>query len=599
MSGDFHKIGNIKGANGVGVPEGGQRGQVLRKVGDTDFATGWGSVNYADVEGKVPKSALPDLGIAPMPVKSEAEMLNLPAVVGNMAIRTDLGKTFVLMEEPASTLGNWLELVTTSDVQSVNGQTGNVQLTKADVGLSKVDNTADSDKPEATTSVRGLMSAADKAKLNNATAVSYANRMVMRDASGGVRHKYVTIDNAPKNNSDAATKSYVDTEVGQRVKVLGPLGSGVDLNNLAEDAVGVQTTSANAKLELNYPEYTAGAIQVITASTMVYQYYTTYHPSTTKIFWRTKYAGTWGAWKQLVDTAMLNTEITAAKKHTDDRFNLVAGGSVLSTTDWDAMRSTASTGVVEGWIKGCPAGGKINTTYNMSNGFVKDPVWKLEVRPEGLNYVTQRATLLNCAPKFMIGFAWERIYNPAAAKWSKWTCVAGDTGGIRGQIGGSVTQTDIEAPFRSIETSTTHLYRKSEPLTIHRIAGTIRFFGAMTSTKLDDLVSTSADVAPVLMYMASSSDSPAGNPGGEYSIGGGQNYTFPPQSGSYRNHWTPTTVVNAESFKLLAARYGPNTPSNAPWLPFNITWPAPQLNTYTGSGFLPPAIPAQSSTGND
>ena len=599
MSGDFHKIGNIKGANGVGVPEGGQRGQVLRKVGDTDFATGWGSVNYADVEGKVPKSALPDLGIAPMPVKSEAEMLNLPAVVGNMAIRTDLGKTFVLMEEPASTLSNWLELVTTSDVQSVNGQTGNVQLTKADVGLSKVDNTADSDKPEATTSVRGLMPAADKAKLNNATSAATASRLAIRDSAGRISFKQVTLSDAPTSNAQAATKSYVDTEVGQRVKNLGVLGSGVDLNNLKESAVGVQTASVNAKPELNYPEHTAGAIQVIeSGSSMTYQYYTTYSQTATKIFWRTWYSNSWGAWKQLVDTAMLNTEITAARKHTDDRFGALAGGSVLSNTDWDAMRSTASTGVVEGWIKGCPAGGKINTTYNMSNGFVKDPVWKLEVRPEGLNYVTQRATLLNCAPKFMIGFAWERIYNPAAAKWSKWTCVAGDTGGIKGQIGGSVTQTDIEAPFRCNNSSSISLYRQSEPLTIHRIAGTIRFFGAMTSTKLDDMASTSTDVAPTLMYMASSSDSPTGNPGGEYSIGGAQNYTFPPQTGSYRNHWVPTTVVNAESFKLLAARYGPNIPSNAPWLPFNITWPAPQLNTYTGSGFAPPAIPAQSSTGN-
>ena len=137
MSGDFQKIGNIRGADGKGVPGGGQRGQALVKVGDTDFATGWDHISYTDLTGKVPKEDLPDLGIAPLPVKSEAEMLNLPAVVGNMAIRTDLGKTFVLMEEPASTLGNWLELVTTSDVQSVNGQTGNVQLTKADVGRSE------------------------------------------------------------------------------------------------------------------------------------------------------------------------------------------------------------------------------------------------------------------------------------------------------------------------------------------------------------------------------------------------------------------------------------------------------------------------------
>src|SRR5699024_11469388 len=115
----------------------------------------------------------------------------------------------------------------------------------------------------------------------------------------------------------------------------------------------------------------------------------------------------------------------------DAQVSAVAGGEVLSNSDWDAMRTTASTGVVEGWVKGCPIGGKL--VGNMSAGFVIDPVWKLEVRPEGLNYVTQRATLLNCTPKFMIGFAWERIYDPAEAKWSAWTCVGGDTGIIRAQ----------------------------------------------------------------------------------------------------------------------------------------------------------------------
>ena len=599
MSGDFHKIGNIKGANGVGVPEGGQRGQVLRKVGDTDFATGWGSVNYADVEGKVPKSALPDLGIAPMPVKSEAEMLNLPAVVGNMAIRTDLGKTFVLMEEPASTLDNWLELVTTSDVQSVNGQTGNVQLTKADVGLSKVDNTADADKPEATTSVRGLMSAADKAKLNNATAVSYANRMVMRDASGGVRHKYVTIDNAPTNNSDAATKSYVDTETSKRVKSLGSLGSGVDLNDLTEDAVGVQTASANAKTELNYPLQSAGSIQVIAAGTMVYQFYTQYHQSQTTKWWRTKYAGTWGDWKQLVDTAMLNTEITAARKHTDDRFGALAGGSVLSNTDWDAMRSTASTGVVEGWVKGCPIGGKL--VGNMSAGFVIDPVWKLEVRPEGLNYVTQRATLLNCTPKFMVGFMWERIYNPAQAKWSAWTCVGGDSGPLTGQVGGLLENASVEAPFRSVQNGSVYLYNNSEPLTAQRIGGEVRFWGAMTSTKLDDMASTSTATNPTLAYFSDYDYRADPNkPGADYTLGpSSYRFQFPIQSGSYRNHWL-MGPANKDGVKwaFVASRYGPNVASNPPWLPFNITWPVPAINTYTGPGFVPPVVPAQSASGN-
>ena len=577
MSGDFHKIGNIKGANGVGVPEGGQRGQVLRKVGDTDFATGWGSVNYADVEGKVPKSALPDLGIAPMPVKSEAEMLNLPAVVGNMAIRTDLGKTFVLMEEPASTLSNWLELVTTSDVQSVNGQTGNVQLTKADVGLSKVDNTADSDKPEATTSVRGLMSAADKAKLNNATAVSYANRMVMRDASGGVRHKYVTIDNAPRNSSDAATKSYVDTETGKRVKNLGVLGSGVDLNNLKESAVGVQTASVNAKPELNYPEHTAGAIQVIeSGSSMTYQYYTTYSQTATKIFWRTWYSNSWGAWKQLVDTAMLNTEITAARKHTDDRFGALAGGSVLSNTDWDAMRSTASTGVVEGFVKGCPAGGVVSN--NSSVGFVTDPVWRLEVRPEGLNYVTQRATLLNCTPKYMVGFVWERIYNPATAKWSSWLCVGGDTGPIY-SVG--VTGVDMERPVRHVNSDYTKLYNTSQALILRRAGGTVAFSGAMMSkasgitTNEGTNLGRFADEARHLF------------------IPGGYAQKTVCQ-GSGKEKWY-FQVYGDNAF--ACTRYT-GTPTSNTWLPFSLTWIAPAIGTYGGSGWGGIEAPPQSGTGN-
>ena len=602
MSGDFHKIGNIKGANGVGVPEGGQRGQVLRKVGDTDFATGWGSVNYADVEGKVPKSALPDLGIAPMPVKSEAEMLNLPAVVGNMAIRTDLGKTFVLMEEPASTLSNWLELVTTSDVQSVNGQTGNVQLTKADVGLSKVDNTADSDKPEATTSVRGLMPAADKAKLNNATSAATASRLAIRDSAGRISFKQVTLSDAPTSNAQAATKSYVDTEVGQRVKNLGVLGSGVDLNNLKESAVGVQTASVNAKPELNYPEHTAGAIQVIeSGSSMTYQYYTTYSQTATKIFWRTWYSNSWGAWKQLVDTAMLNTEITAARKHTDDRFGALAGGSVLSNTDWDAMRSTASTGVVEGWVKGCPIGGKL--VGNMSAGFVIDPVWKLEVRPEGLNYVTQRATLLNCTPKFMVGFMWERIYNPAQAKWSAWTCVGGDSGLIKGQVGGLLASTHIEVPFRSVQNTSVYLYSTSEPLIIHRLGGTVRFFGAMSSTKLDDMASTNTATNPTLAYIADygylSSRGVTDRPGADYTLAPAtMRMQFPVQTGSYRNHWVmgPAEKDGART-AFVASRYGPNIASNPPWLPFNITWPVPAINTYTGPGFVPPILDAQSGTG--
>ena len=606
MSGDFHKIGNIRGADGKGVPGGGQRGQVLRKVGDTDFATGWGSVNYADVEGKVPKSALPDLGIAPMPVKSEAEMLNLPAVVGNMAIRTDLGKTFVLMEEPASTLSNWLELVTTSDVQSVNGQTGNVQLTKADVGLSKVDNTADADKPEATTSVRGLMPAADKAKLNNATSAATASRLAIRDSAGRISFKQVTLSDAPTSNAQAATKSYVDTEVGQRFGAMKTL-AGEDLNSLTSEGFYGKVGSADIRNPaLNYPEGSpgAGALEVTKYSaTGTHQQWTSWGGGSAKDVRRwirnsNDNGANWTAWRELAGTDYVNTEIAAAKKHTDDRFGALAGGSVLSNTDWDAMRSTASTGVVEGWVKGCPIGGKL--VGNMSAGFVIDPVWKLEVRPEGLNYVTQRATLLNCTPKFMVGFMWERIYNPAQAKWSAWTCVGGDSGPLTGQVGGLLENASVEAPFRSVQNSSVYLYNNSDPLTVQRIGGEVRFWGAMTSTKVDDMVSTNTATNPTLAYFSDYDYRADPNkPGADYTLGpSSYRFQFPIQSGSYRNHWL-MGPANKDGVKwaFVASRYGPNVASNPPWLPFNITWPVPAINTYTGPGFIPPILDAQSGTG--
>ena len=46
MSGNWQKRGNLRGANGVGVPEGGQPGQMLQKVGSSDYATGWAFPEY-------------------------------------------------------------------------------------------------------------------------------------------------------------------------------------------------------------------------------------------------------------------------------------------------------------------------------------------------------------------------------------------------------------------------------------------------------------------------------------------------------------------------------------------------------------------------
>lgn len=480
MSGNWHKQGNIKGKDGVGVPTGGQQGQALVKVGGSDHATAWDNINYADIDGKVPKSALPDLGNSTVPVASQAAMLNLPAVPGNQAIRTDVGKTFVLIELPASKLENWMEIVTTSDVQSVNGKTGNVTLTKADIGLDKVNNTADSDKPVATASVNGLMPKADKSLIAGATANATNNTLARRNATGGISFSKVSLSQAPSVNTDATTKAYVD-----------------------------------------------------------------------------------------------------------DAVSTIAGGSTVATTDWDAMRTAASTGVVEGFVKGCPVGGTVKD--NMSAGFVKDPVWRLEVRPEGLGYVAQRATLLNSVPRYMIGFVWERVYHPASARWTAWQCIGGDTGNIQSTTR-AIASPAADEPFRHADNSAVRPYTKGSSHRIRRVGASVYLSGCATTNR--EAAQTHDGIE--LGWFILASEAPTGTPGTDKTLFayGDIGYTMHSiQHGSGTDNWATITTGHS----VMIARYT-GAITGTPWLPFSLSYPAPPLNTYGGAGtvIVPPEIPPQS-----
>ena len=136
--------------------------KVLKST-STAGTTEWGSVAYSEVTGTptlgtasalntgtsqgdipvlgtngklassvVPASAITDTFV----VNSQAAMLALStAEVGDVAVRTDINKSFILKAEPYSTLANWQELLTPTDaVTSVNSQTGAVVLTASNVG---------------------------------------------------------------------------------------------------------------------------------------------------------------------------------------------------------------------------------------------------------------------------------------------------------------------------------------------------------------------------------------------------------------------------------------------------------------------------------
>ncbi len=83
-----------------------------------------------DGNGLVPTHHLPALAITTTQVvASQAAMLALTAQIGDVAVRTDVNKSFILTATPATTLANWQELLTPTDaVLSVDGNTGAVSL---------------------------------------------------------------------------------------------------------------------------------------------------------------------------------------------------------------------------------------------------------------------------------------------------------------------------------------------------------------------------------------------------------------------------------------------------------------------------------------
>lgn len=88
-----------------------------------------------DAGSKVPTAQLPALAITEtFPVASQAAMLALTAQRGDVAIRTDLNKSFILSTDSPTTLADWKELLTPTDaVTSVNARVGVVSgLAEAD-----------------------------------------------------------------------------------------------------------------------------------------------------------------------------------------------------------------------------------------------------------------------------------------------------------------------------------------------------------------------------------------------------------------------------------------------------------------------------------
>lgn len=200
----------------------------LSKITDAGTAaskntgTAAGNIPVLDSNGKLDTNVLPALSISDtFVVATQAAMLALTAEVGDIAVRTDLSKTYILRVAGASTLANWQEILApTAAVSSVAGKTGAVTLTASDVGLGNVTNVAQAPAthvgasgsgahPDATTSASGFMTAAMVTKLNGITAGANVSRLqaTQAQAEAGTDN---TSDMSPLRVAQAIAASVID-----------------------------------------------------------------------------------------------------------------------------------------------------------------------------------------------------------------------------------------------------------------------------------------------------------------------------------------------------------------------------------------------------
>ena len=351
---------------------------------------------YADIDGTVPTSALPPLAINDtFPVSSQAAMLALTAQRGDMAIRTDINKTYVLSTDSPSTLADWKEVMASGQVLSVAGKTGTVVLSKGDVGLSNVDNTSDVNKPVSTAQQTALNLKVDNSKLGAAngvatlgsdgtltvgqqrpvasmsagqdlntytttgqwnvqanatasggtnypvpysglleviswTASSVLQRYTQWGADGGVwvRHMYgsnwsawtqmASFGNSEPPIAAGTTAQYWrGDKTWQSVQYSDiasapQLDSVTDLNTLMTDTVMGQVSSSHAAGAPNYPLGMAGLLtvhRVPNTDLFVYQTYTSYSPGGNRLFIRSYYKTSWGAWVEFAATSYVDTAV--------------------------------------------------------------------------------------------------------------------------------------------------------------------------------------------------------------------------------------------------------------------------------------------------
>lgn len=202
--------------------------------------------SFGEITGTIGTAQLPPLAINKVDVvATQAAMLALVSERGDMAIRTDTNQTFVLSTDAPTVLADWKEVLGAGQVTSVSGRTGAVVLSKTDVGLANVDNTADTAKPVSTAQQTAI-----NAKENTITAGTIAQYW-RGDKTWQALDKTAVGLSAVDNTSDAnkPVSSATQTALNAKAPTASPTFTGT-VSGITATMVGlgnVNNTSDAAK----------------------------------------------------------------------------------------------------------------------------------------------------------------------------------------------------------------------------------------------------------------------------------------------------------------------------------------------------------------
>lgn len=216
---------------------------------------------FTEITGTIGTSQLPPLAVNEVfTAADQPAMLALTAQRGDVAIRTDNGKTYILATDSPGTLADWKIITAVGDVSSVAGRTGSVVLAKADVGLANVDNTSDANKPISTAEQTALnlkAPLASPAFTGTPTGITatHVGLNLVNNTSDAAKPVSSAQQAALDLKANLASPAFTGTPTGITATHVG-LGSVNNTTDAAKPVSAAQQTALNLKADLASPAFT-------------------------------------------------------------------------------------------------------------------------------------------------------------------------------------------------------------------------------------------------------------------------------------------------------------------------------------------------------